>query len=100
MTIAILLAALGPCADLASCTMKVRAPAELLPQARVALSRVGLREADPKPAPVKLEPKTLGGYVAFGLEVEPQGDELIVRALSLHRPPSVYGLARVKPQPL
>lgn len=95
-----LLAALGPCADAARCTAKLRVPAELLPQARAALARTALREGDPEKPPPKLDPKLLKGDLAFSLEIEPDGDGYLVRALSLHRPPSLFGRARVKAQPL
>jgi hypothetical protein len=87
---------LGPCADAAACTMRVRAPDELLAVGRAAVSAAGLKEADAKVEPLK--PKVLKGDVAFGLELERDGEQIIVRALSLHRPPSTYGLARVTPQ--
>jgi hypothetical protein len=94
------LAALGPCAELPNCTAKLRAPAELQQAGKAALALVRFTEGEPKAAPQKIEPKVLRGDVAFTIEVEPKGDELVVRALSQHRPPSVYGLARVKPQKL
>lgn len=97
---AVLLGALGPCAELKECTAKVRAPTELLAGARQALKLAGLPEGEPRAAPQQLDPRVLRGDVAFSIEVEPDGDELVVRALSLHRPPSVYGLVRVKPQAL
>ena len=100
MIAALLLAALGPCAELTACTARVRAPAELLQPAKAALAQVRLSEAEPKAPPQPIEAKTLRGDVAFAIEVEPEGEQLIVRALSLHRPPSVYGLVKVKPQPL
>ncbi len=102
MIAALLLAALGPCASPEGCTAKLRGPPELVAAARVALGRVKLVEGEPKAPPQKLDTKVLRGDVAFSIELEPAGDggELIVRALSLHRPPSVYGLTRVKPQAL
>jgi hypothetical protein len=64
--------------------------------AHAAVASLGLKEGEPKAAPLK--PKVLKGDVAFGLELERSGEQIIVRALSLHRPPSVYGLVRVTPQ--
>jgi hypothetical protein len=64
--------------------------------ARAALASVGLKEGEPKVGALK--PRVLKGDVAFGLELERSGEQIVVRALSLHRPPSVYGLARVTPQ--
>src|SRR5262245_53479241 len=95
---ALILSSLGPCADVSSCTAKVRAPAELVAPAKAAPKRLRRPEGEPKAPPAKIAPASLRGDTAFGIELEPQGDELIVRALSLHRPPSVYGLVRVKPQ--
>jgi len=97
---ALVLGALGPCAELSACTATVRAPADLLPQARAALKLAGLSEAEPKAAPQKIDPKVLRGDVAFSIEIEPEGSELVVRALSLHRPPSVFGRVSVTPQAL
>ncbi len=100
MIFGLLLAALGPCAELQACTAKVRAPAELVADARVALGLARLTESEPKTPPSRIDAKVLRGDVAFSIEVEPQGDELVVRALSLHRPPSMFGRAVVKPQAL
>lgn len=99
MTIALLLlAGLGPCAEASACTAKLRAPADQLPALRAGLVRVGLPEGEPKPA-AKLEPKVLRGDTAFALEVEAKAEGTVVRALSLHRPPSVYGLAKLESLP-
>lgn len=101
MIAALLLAALGPCASPEACTAKLRGPPELVAAARGALARLTLVESEPKSPPQKLEPKVLRGDVSFSIELEPAaGGEIIVRALSLHRPVSVYGLTRVKPQAL
>lgn len=96
----LLLGALGPCADLAQCTARVKAAPELQAAVKAALTRVRLPEGEPKAAPQKLEPKVLRGDVAFTIEVEAAGEELLVRAVSQHRAPSIYGLVKVKPQPL
>ncbi len=99
----LLAAPLGPCADRAACTFRVKASAELAAAARVALVANGLKEGEPKVTPVPaLKPKQLKGDTAFAVEIEKsgEGDEIIVRALSLHRSPSVYGLVKVTPQPV
>jgi hypothetical protein len=94
--IALLVLALSPCADRAACTMRVHAADDLLPVAHAAVADLGIKEGEPKAAALK--PRQLKGDTAFGMELERDADQLIVRALSLHRPPSVYGLARVTPQ--
>lgn len=96
----VLLGALGPCAELALCSARVRAtPAELLPAAKAALAMASLSEGEPaKPQPIAA--KTLRGDTAFAIEVEQQGADFIVRALSLHRPASIFGLARATPPAL
>jgi hypothetical protein len=97
VTIALLLlAGLGPCAETSACTAKLRAPVDELPALRAGLARAGLPEGEPK-AVAKLEPKVLRGDTAFALEVETKTDGTVVRALSLHRPPSVYGVAKLRP---
>ena len=96
MTIVLLLlAGLGPCADVAACTAKLRAPPEQLAGLRAGLARVGLPEGEPA-APAKLEAKVLRGDTAFAFEVELKPEGTVVRALSLHRPPSVYGMATLR----
>ncbi|MBL8958150.1 MAG: hypothetical protein JNK82_45680 [Myxococcaceae bacterium] len=97
---AVLLAGLGPCAELANCTAKLRTPAALLPQARAALAGARLPEGEPKTAPSAIDPKVLRGDKAFAIEIEPDGEAFVVRALSLHRAPSVFGRVKVTPQAL
>lgn len=96
ISLLVLAAALGPCADVALCTAKLRTSEPLLPRARAALALVPLKEGEGAPAAIK--PKTLAGDVAFSFEVELQGAQVLVRAISLHRPPQVYGLAKVTVQ--
>jgi hypothetical protein len=96
----LVLASLGPCADLAACTAHLRASPELLPVARAALKRTPLVEGEPRAAPSKLDPKVLRGDTAFSIEVEQEGEHYVVRALSLHRPPSIFGRVQVSPQAL
>lgn len=79
-------APLGPCADPASCTVRLAAdaPAELLG----ALESLGLGRSDPG----AVEPLSRrGGDRAFSLEAAASGGSVRVRVASLHRPPWVWG---------
>jgi hypothetical protein len=93
----LVLSALGPCADVAACTFKLRGPDELLAPAREAMRSLKLTEAEPKSAPAKLSPGATGD-VAFSIELELAGESVVARALSLHRAPSVFGRAEVTPR--
>jgi hypothetical protein len=97
--LALLLAAggVGQCAQTIACSATLRASPGLEGPARAALFFLGLKDLGEVPAPA-IAQKTLAGDLAFHFEVERDGDVLLVRALSRHRPPSVYGLARVRPQ--
>jgi len=75
--------------------MRVRRPKTCSrPVARPSPRRASKRQTQGRPG----QAKVLKGDTAFGLELERDGEQIIVRALSLHRPPSVYGLKRVTPQ--
>lgn len=81
-------APIGACADRAACRFKLGDE----PGLKEALAGLGLTAGELKAQPLQRP----GGDLAFSLALTRQGDQLVVRAVSLHRPAAIYGEGAAK----
>lgn len=78
---------IGACADRAACRFRTGADADL----KEALAGLELTAGELEAAPLK----KAGGDLAFSLSAVRRGEEVVVKALSLQRPATIWGEAAV-----
>jgi hypothetical protein len=85
-------APIGACADRTACRFKLADD----PSLQQALAALGLTSGELKAEPLKKP----AGDLAFSVSFTRVDDQVVVKAVSLHRPPSIYGEGAAKVLPV